>query len=172
MHPSHGKLSDPTVFVSFVGFVCSFVCFVGISERSSLRGAPSLAAPPCAPLPQPACGCHAAAVGLKWLEGTLVPEFGSFPHLCCPRLASSTVACLPPLPPHLLWWQSLCLPQCFTLLCESLDAACPSASAPFYASLREEHQPLLDRLLQGSTSEQHALQGSTGGSSPSPPGAS
>uniref|UniRef100_A0A8B9DH38 non-specific serine/threonine protein kinase n=1 Tax=Anser cygnoides TaxID=8845 RepID=A0A8B9DH38_ANSCY len=48
---------------------------------------------------------------------------------------------------------------CFTLLCESLDAACPSASAPFYASLREEHQPLLDRLLQGSTSEQHALQG-------------
>ncbi|NXP54527.1 STK36 kinase, partial [Heliornis fulica] len=48
---------------------------------------------------------------------------------------------------------------CFTLLCESLDATCPSASAPFYASLREEHQPLLNRLLQGSTSEQPALQG-------------
>ncbi|NXC42459.1 STK36 kinase, partial [Penelope pileata] len=48
---------------------------------------------------------------------------------------------------------------CFTLLCESLDAMCPSVSAPFYASLREEHQPLLDRLLQGSISEQPALQG-------------
>ncbi|NXN58797.1 STK36 kinase, partial [Rynchops niger] len=48
---------------------------------------------------------------------------------------------------------------CFTLLCESLDATCPSVSAPFYASLQEEHQPLLNRLLQGSISEQPALQG-------------
>ncbi|NXY76235.1 STK36 kinase, partial [Glareola pratincola] len=48
---------------------------------------------------------------------------------------------------------------CFTLLCESLDVACPSVSAPFYASLREEHQPLLNRLLQGSISEQPALRG-------------
>ncbi|XP_068543306.1 serine/threonine-protein kinase 36 isoform X6 [Anas acuta] len=48
---------------------------------------------------------------------------------------------------------------CFTLLCESLDATCPSVSAPFYTSLREEHQPLLDRLLQGSLSEHHALPG-------------
>ncbi|XP_062435074.1 serine/threonine-protein kinase 36 [Rhea pennata] len=48
---------------------------------------------------------------------------------------------------------------CFTLLCESLDARCPSISAPFYASLREKHQPLLNGLLQGSTSEQPALQG-------------
>ncbi|NXK01643.1 STK36 kinase, partial [Herpetotheres cachinnans] len=50
---------------------------------------------------------------------------------------------------------------CFTLLCESLDATYPSVSAPFYASLREEDQPLLNRLLQGSISEQPALQGST-----------
>ncbi|KAF1498256.1 Serine/threonine-protein kinase 36, partial [Eudyptula minor novaehollandiae] len=50
---------------------------------------------------------------------------------------------------------------CFTLLCESLDATCPSVSASFYASLREEHQPLLNRLLQGSISEQPALRGST-----------
>ncbi|XP_030341350.1 serine/threonine-protein kinase 36 isoform X2 [Strigops habroptila] len=49
---------------------------------------------------------------------------------------------------------------CFTLLCESLDATYPSVSARFYASLREEHQPLLNRLLQGSISEQPALQGS------------
>ncbi|NXL30182.1 STK36 kinase, partial [Glaucidium brasilianum] len=49
---------------------------------------------------------------------------------------------------------------CFTLLCESLDATYPSVSAPFYASLREEHQPLLNRLLQGSISEQPALRGS------------
>ncbi|XP_074684986.1 serine/threonine-protein kinase 36 isoform X3 [Strix aluco] len=48
---------------------------------------------------------------------------------------------------------------CFTLLCESLDATYPSVSAPFYASLREEHQPLLNRLLQGSISEQPALRG-------------
>ncbi|NXL88452.1 STK36 kinase, partial [Alectura lathami] len=48
---------------------------------------------------------------------------------------------------------------CFTLLCESLDVMCPSVSASFYACLREEHQPLLDRLLQGSISEQPALQG-------------
>ncbi|NXY16063.1 STK36 kinase, partial [Atrichornis clamosus] len=49
---------------------------------------------------------------------------------------------------------------CFTQLCESLDTTDPSVSAPFYASLREEHQPLLNRLLQGSISEQPALQGS------------
>ncbi|NXT58518.1 STK36 kinase, partial [Pluvianellus socialis] len=49
---------------------------------------------------------------------------------------------------------------CFTQLCESLDTMCPSVSAPFYASLREEHRPLLNRLLQGSISEQPALQGS------------
>ncbi|XP_050195560.1 serine/threonine-protein kinase 36 [Myiozetetes cayanensis] len=48
---------------------------------------------------------------------------------------------------------------CFTQLCESLDATDTSISAPFYASLREEHQPLLNRLLQGSISEQPALQG-------------
>ncbi|XP_025950899.2 serine/threonine-protein kinase 36 isoform X1 [Dromaius novaehollandiae] len=48
---------------------------------------------------------------------------------------------------------------CFTLLCESLDTRCPSISAPFYASLREKHQPLLNGLLQGSTLEQPALQG-------------
>ncbi|XP_051643895.1 serine/threonine-protein kinase 36 isoform X2 [Manacus candei] len=48
---------------------------------------------------------------------------------------------------------------CFTQLCESLDATDPSISAPFYASLREEHQPLLNRLLHGSISEQPALQG-------------
>ncbi|XP_017680806.1 PREDICTED: serine/threonine-protein kinase 36 [Lepidothrix coronata] len=59
----------------------------------------------------------------------------------------------------LLWWQPLCLPQCFTQLCESLDATDPSISAPFYASLREEHQPLLNRLLHRSISEQPALQG-------------
>ncbi|NXN15144.1 STK36 kinase, partial [Indicator maculatus] len=49
---------------------------------------------------------------------------------------------------------------CFTLLCESLDATHPSISAPFYASLSEKHQPLLNRLLQGSIPEQPALQGS------------
>ncbi|XP_042746502.1 serine/threonine-protein kinase 36 [Lagopus leucura] len=48
---------------------------------------------------------------------------------------------------------------CFTLLCESLDVMCPSISVPFYASLREENEPLLDRLLQGLISEQPALQG-------------
>ncbi|NWV10088.1 STK36 kinase, partial [Ptilonorhynchus violaceus] len=48
---------------------------------------------------------------------------------------------------------------CFTQLCESLDTTDPSVSAPFYASLREEHQPLLNRLLQGSISEQPALRG-------------
>ncbi|NXM70166.1 STK36 kinase, partial [Serilophus lunatus] len=48
---------------------------------------------------------------------------------------------------------------CFTQLCESLDATDPSVSAPFYASLQEEHQPLLNRLLQGSISEQPALRG-------------
>ncbi|NXN33241.1 STK36 kinase, partial [Nycticryphes semicollaris] len=48
---------------------------------------------------------------------------------------------------------------CFNLLCESLDVMCPSVSAPVYASLREEHRPLLNRLLQGSISEQPALRG-------------
>ncbi|XP_053925762.1 serine/threonine-protein kinase 36 isoform X5 [Cuculus canorus] len=48
---------------------------------------------------------------------------------------------------------------CFTLLCESLDATHPSVSAPFYASLQKEHQALLNRLLQGSISEQPALRG-------------
>ncbi|XP_064517259.1 serine/threonine-protein kinase 36 isoform X3 [Pseudopipra pipra] len=48
---------------------------------------------------------------------------------------------------------------CFTQLCESLDATDPSISAPFYASLREEHQTLLNRLLHGSISEQPALRG-------------
>ncbi|NWW64805.1 STK36 kinase, partial [Ifrita kowaldi] len=50
---------------------------------------------------------------------------------------------------------------CFTQLCESLDTTDPSVSAHFYARLREEHQPLLNRLLQGSISEQPALRGST-----------
>ncbi|NWU09047.1 STK36 kinase, partial [Cephalopterus ornatus] len=48
---------------------------------------------------------------------------------------------------------------CFIQLCENLDATEPSISAPFYASLREEHQPLLNRLLQGSISEPPALRG-------------
>ncbi|NWX55906.1 STK36 kinase, partial [Promerops cafer] len=50
---------------------------------------------------------------------------------------------------------------CFTQLCESLDTTDPSISAHFYTRLQEEHQPLLNRLLQGSISEQPALQGST-----------
>ncbi|NXX36803.1 STK36 kinase, partial [Nicator chloris] len=50
---------------------------------------------------------------------------------------------------------------CFTHLCESLDTTDPSISAHFYTRLQEEHQPLLNRLLQGSISEQPALQGST-----------
>ncbi|NXD37034.1 STK36 kinase, partial [Copsychus sechellarum] len=50
---------------------------------------------------------------------------------------------------------------CFTQLCESLDTADPSVSAHFYTRLQEEHQPLLNRLLQGSISEQPALRGST-----------
>ncbi|NXY50127.1 STK36 kinase, partial [Ceuthmochares aereus] len=52
---------------------------------------------------------------------------------------------------------------CFTLLCESLDATHPSISGPFYASLREEHQPLLNRILQQSISEQPALRGAAMG---------
>ncbi|NXI85764.1 STK36 kinase, partial [Rhipidura dahli] len=48
---------------------------------------------------------------------------------------------------------------CFTQLCESLDTTDPSVSAHFYTRLREEHQPLLNRLLQGSFSEQPALRG-------------
>ncbi|NXY53107.1 STK36 kinase, partial [Callaeas wilsoni] len=50
---------------------------------------------------------------------------------------------------------------CFTQLCESLDTTHPSISAHFYTRLQEDHQPLLNRLLQGSISEQPALQGST-----------
>ncbi|NXT09377.1 STK36 kinase, partial [Prunella fulvescens] len=50
---------------------------------------------------------------------------------------------------------------CFTQLCESLDTTDPSISAHFYTRLQEEHQPLLNRLLQGSISEQPALQGRT-----------
>ncbi|NXB09788.1 STK36 kinase, partial [Cnemophilus loriae] len=48
---------------------------------------------------------------------------------------------------------------CFTQLCQSLDTTDPSISAHFYTRLQEEHQPLLNRLLQGSISEQPALQG-------------
>ncbi|NWT77649.1 STK36 kinase, partial [Lanius ludovicianus] len=48
---------------------------------------------------------------------------------------------------------------CFTQLCESLDMTDPSISTHFYTRLREEHQPLLNQLLQGSISEQPALQG-------------
>ncbi|NXQ60103.1 STK36 kinase, partial [Anthoscopus minutus] len=48
---------------------------------------------------------------------------------------------------------------CFTQLCESLDMTDPSISAHFYNRLQEEHQPLLNRLLQGSISEQLALRG-------------
>ncbi|NXR93958.1 STK36 kinase, partial [Hypocryptadius cinnamomeus] len=48
---------------------------------------------------------------------------------------------------------------CFTQLCESLDTTDPSISAHFYTRLQEEHQPLLNRLLQGSISEQPALRG-------------
>ncbi|NXW71124.1 STK36 kinase, partial [Hirundo rustica] len=50
---------------------------------------------------------------------------------------------------------------CFTQLCESLDLKDPSVSAHFYTRLQEEHQPLLNRLLQGSISEQPTLRGST-----------
>ncbi|NWX37199.1 STK36 kinase, partial [Notiomystis cincta] len=49
---------------------------------------------------------------------------------------------------------------CFTQLCESLDTTDTSISAHFYTRLQEEHQPLLNRLLQGSISEQPALRGS------------
>ncbi|NWR22329.1 STK36 kinase, partial [Emberiza fucata] len=49
---------------------------------------------------------------------------------------------------------------CFTQLCESLDTTDPSISSQFYTRLQEEHQPLLNRLLQGSISEQPALRGS------------
>ncbi|NXM52847.1 STK36 kinase, partial [Illadopsis cleaveri] len=48
---------------------------------------------------------------------------------------------------------------CFTQLCESLDKTDPSISAHFYTRLQEEHQPLLNRFLQGSISEQPALRG-------------
>ncbi|NXH26746.1 STK36 kinase, partial [Myiagra hebetior] len=48
---------------------------------------------------------------------------------------------------------------CFTQLCESLDTTDPTISAHFYTRLREEHQPLLNRILQGSSSEQPALRG-------------
>ncbi|NXO04898.1 STK36 kinase, partial [Rhinopomastus cyanomelas] len=49
--------------------------------------------------------------------------------------------------------------QCFTVLCESLNEMHCSVSASFYVSLREEHLALLYSLLQGSMSEQLALQG-------------
>ncbi|XP_059708843.1 serine/threonine-protein kinase 36 isoform X1 [Haemorhous mexicanus] len=48
---------------------------------------------------------------------------------------------------------------CFIQLCESLDTTDPSISAHFYTRLQEEHQSLLNRLLQGSISEQPALRG-------------
>ncbi|NXM21676.1 STK36 kinase, partial [Ploceus nigricollis] len=48
---------------------------------------------------------------------------------------------------------------CFIQLCESLATTDPSVSAHFYTRLQEEHQPLLNRLLQGSISEQPALRG-------------
>nr|XP_041573539.1 serine/threonine-protein kinase 36 isoform X2 [Taeniopygia guttata] len=48
---------------------------------------------------------------------------------------------------------------CFTQLCESLDMTDTSISAHFYTKLQDEHQPLLNRLLQGSISEQPALRG-------------
>ncbi|XP_005049539.1 PREDICTED: serine/threonine-protein kinase 36 isoform X1 [Ficedula albicollis] len=51
---------------------------------------------------------------------------------------------------------------CFTQICESLDTADPSVSAHFYTRLQEEHQPLLNRLLQGSISEQPTLRGAAG----------
>ncbi|NXB82083.1 STK36 kinase, partial [Donacobius atricapilla] len=50
---------------------------------------------------------------------------------------------------------------CFTQLCKSLDTTDPSVSAHFYTRLQEEHQALLNRLLQGSILEQLALKGST-----------
>ncbi|XP_060629352.2 serine/threonine-protein kinase 36 isoform X1 [Anolis sagrei] len=43
---------------------------------------------------------------------------------------------------------------CFTHLCESMDNACPSISTPFYASLLEDHCPLLDTLCHGVSCEQ------------------
>uniref|UniRef100_A0A674HPK9 non-specific serine/threonine protein kinase n=1 Tax=Taeniopygia guttata TaxID=59729 RepID=A0A674HPK9_TAEGU len=61
---------------------------------------------------------------------------------------------------------------CFTQLCESLDMTDTSISAHFYTKLQDEHQPLLNRLLQGSISEQPALRGSSGSSSPPLPGVS
>uniref|UniRef100_A0A8C0VZ63 non-specific serine/threonine protein kinase n=1 Tax=Cyanistes caeruleus TaxID=156563 RepID=A0A8C0VZ63_CYACU len=61
---------------------------------------------------------------------------------------------------------------CFTQLCESLDTTDPSISAHFYTKLQEESQPLLNRLLQGSISEQPALRGSRGSSLPPLPGIS
>ncbi|NWQ99126.1 STK36 kinase, partial [Paradoxornis webbianus] len=48
---------------------------------------------------------------------------------------------------------------CFIQLCESLDKTDPSISAHFYTRLQEENQPLLNRLLQGSISEQPAFRG-------------
>ncbi|NXD27320.1 STK36 kinase, partial [Spelaeornis formosus] len=50
---------------------------------------------------------------------------------------------------------------CFTQLCEILDKTDPSVSTHFYTRLQEEHQPLLNRFLQGSISEQPAFRGST-----------
>ncbi|NWU45670.1 STK36 kinase, partial [Hylia prasina] len=48
---------------------------------------------------------------------------------------------------------------CFIQLCKSLDTTDPSVSAHFYTRLQKEHQPLLNRLLQGSISEQPTLRG-------------
>ncbi|XP_066046246.1 serine/threonine-protein kinase 36 [Chamaea fasciata] len=48
---------------------------------------------------------------------------------------------------------------CFIQLCDSLSKTDPSISAHFYTRLQEEHQSLLNRLLQGSISEQPALRG-------------
>ncbi|NXO80770.1 STK36 kinase, partial [Sitta europaea] len=48
---------------------------------------------------------------------------------------------------------------CFIQICERLDMTEPSVSAHFYTRLQEEHQPLLNRLLQGSISQQPALRG-------------
>ncbi|RLW04858.1 hypothetical protein DV515_00005567 [Chloebia gouldiae] len=45
------------------------------------------------------------------------------------------------------------------LLCENLDMTDTSISAHFYTKLQDEHQPLLNRLLQGSISEQPVLRG-------------
>ncbi|NXK62231.1 STK36 kinase, partial [Sylvietta virens] len=55
----------------------------------------------------------------------------------------------------------LCQQSLLVRLCESLDMTDPSISAHFYTRLQEEHQPLLNRFLQGSISEQPAFRGSS-----------